>query len=154
MLYVFPIIAIIVALVQILFFNQPFVETLLADLLFFMVGLGSLVAFTGHVFKSDDIATRIGWPTGNPFQLEVGWANLGYGVAGIMSMWIRYEFWTALVICVSVFYLGAGWVHVADVLKNKNKSELNIGIPLYIDFIVPIVLIVLLILYNTCSCRG
>lgn len=147
MFAIFPGIAACAALIGIIFFGQPIVEAFLASILFFVVGFGSLFAFMGHIFNSNEVAKKIGWPSGNPFQFEVGIANLSYGVLGIMCMWFRNEFWIAAVVAVSIFYIGAGICHISDKHKNKNVSELNVGFPLYFDFILPIVLIVLLCLY-------
>jgi len=61
-----------------------FVEILLLSVLTVQVGLGSILAFDGHVFMPDTIARYIGWPTGNPFQ-EVAFANLAFGVHGLLS---------------------------------------------------------------------
>jgi hypothetical protein len=146
-LYIFPLLGLLSALVQIFFFGKPVIETFLANILFFVVGFGGLFAAMGHIFNADEVAEKIGWSKGNPFQTEVGLANLGYGIAGIISMWYRNEFWFALIICISVFYIGAGIVHITDLKKNKNKAELNIGFPLYYDFILPVILITLLVLY-------
>jgi hypothetical protein len=38
----------------------------------------------GHLFMPAPVAASIGWPTSR-FQWEVGLANVGYGVAGIMA---------------------------------------------------------------------
>src|SRR6476659_8155319 len=35
--------------------------------------------------KADDVARSIGWPPGSPFQWEVGVADLGWGVLGVLS---------------------------------------------------------------------
>jgi hypothetical protein len=39
----------------------------------------------GHFFLSDSVAESTGWPTGSPFQLEVGFANLAVGILGIVA---------------------------------------------------------------------
>lgn len=44
-------------------------------------GLGG---FFGHAFISDIVAESMGWPARNPFQLEVGFANLSFGTVGIV----------------------------------------------------------------------
>jgi hypothetical protein len=48
--------------------------------LLYLFGVGvagsGIGGFFGHFFISDSVAESIGWPTGNPFQLEVGFANL------------------------------------------------------------------------------
>jgi hypothetical protein len=46
--------------------------------------------FFGHFFISDSVAELIGWPTGNPFQLEVGFANLAISILGIVAMGARW----------------------------------------------------------------
>ncbi len=147
MFYFFPALSLIFALVQIVFFHHPVVETLLASILFFVVGLGGLFAFTGHFFKPDEVAEKIGFPKGNPFQTEIAFTNLGYAITGIMAMWIREGFWLAIVIYVSIFYLGAAYVHLKEFKEKNNKNELNIGFPLFTDLIVPVVIITLETLY-------
>jgi hypothetical protein len=45
---------------------------------------GGIGGFFGHVFISDSVAESIGWPTGNPFQLEVGlptWQSVFSGLS-------------------------------------------------------------------------
>jgi hypothetical protein len=46
----------------------------------------------GHYFLSDPVAESIGWPTGNPFQLEVGFANLAVGIL-VLSLYPRSDDW-------------------------------------------------------------
>jgi hypothetical protein len=57
--------------------------------LLYLFGIGvagsGIGGFFGHVFLSDQVAESIGWPTGNPFQLEVGVANLAIGILGIVG---------------------------------------------------------------------
>jgi hypothetical protein len=67
-------------------------------------GIGGLF---GHVFLSDPVAESIGWPTGNPFQLEVGLANLTVGILGIVAMGRRDGFREATVIAATVLGVGA-----------------------------------------------
>ena len=55
-------------------------RALLRNALVFLVGVPGIVGFSGHVFNADQVAESIGWPKGNPFQYEVGIANLSYGV--------------------------------------------------------------------------
>ena len=48
------------------------------------VGANGVSAFFGHFFLSDLVAQSIGWETGSPFQLEMGFANLTLGVLGAL----------------------------------------------------------------------
>jgi hypothetical protein len=64
-------------------------ERRLEIFLLYLFGVGvagsGIGGFFGHVFISDPVAESIGWPTGNPFQLEVGVANLAVGILGIVA---------------------------------------------------------------------
>lgn len=80
------------------------IETFLAYILFFNVGVMSLLAAYGHIFFGPEIAKSIGWESGSPFQYEMGIANLSYGVLGILSFWIRGRFWDACIIGWSVLF--------------------------------------------------
>ena len=46
--------------------------------------LTSFIGFFGHVFKSDMIADFIGWQKGSFFQKELGYAELGQALAGVL----------------------------------------------------------------------
>lgn len=127
--------------------NRVF-EVFLMWFLFIMVGIGSIWAFIGHAFMSSTIAAMIGWPAGNPFQLEVGVANLSYGILGLLCLKFKDNFWTATVVAVSTFYLGAAYIHVTNLMQTGNIAAGNVGYALYIDILIPIVLICLLIAYN------
>ena len=52
-------------------------------------GIATLITGTRHIVDPDRIATDRGWITGSGFQLELGWAELGLGVAGVLSIWFR-----------------------------------------------------------------
>jgi hypothetical protein len=79
-------------------------ERRLEIFLLYLFGVGiagsGIGGFFGHFFLSDSVAKSIGWPTGNPFQLEVGFANLAVGILSI-------GFREATVLAVTVFSVGA-----------------------------------------------
>ena len=104
-------------------------ERRLEIFLLYIFGIGvagsGIGGFFGHVFISDSVAESIGWPTGNPFQLEVGFANLAIGVLGIVAMDRRDGFREATVIAVTVFAVGATVVHVMDVIESGNLAPGN-----------------------------
>lgn len=119
-------------------------EILLLWLLVINTGLGGLYAFMGHTFAANEVAESIGWPTDNPFQTEVAVANLAIGTLGILSYWIRGNFWTAAVIATSVWLLGAATIHVIEMVTAGNYNPGNAGVIFYMDIIGPLFLIVLL----------
>lgn len=121
------------------------VETFLFYFLVIDVGAAGVFAFTGHVFRSDEVAGYIGWPPGNPFQKEVGFANLTLGTLRLMCIWFGGQFWTATVVAATVFLFGAAAVHVTEIRKEGNLSPGNAGPVLFSDVVKPLVLIGLLI---------
>jgi 4-amino-4-deoxy-L-arabinose transferase-like glycosyltransferase len=104
-------------------------ERRLEIFLLYLFGVGvagsGIGGFFGHVFISDPVAESIGWPTGNPFQLEVGFANLAVGILGIIAMVRRDGFREATVIAATVLGVGATVVHVMDVIETGNLAPGN-----------------------------
>ena len=124
-----------------------FVELLLLYLLVINIGLGGLLAWYGHTFMADEIARRIGWQPGSPFQFEVGLADLSWGVCGVLCIWLRQGFWTATGIGSAVFLLGCVFGHIRDIVQHGNVAIYNAGPVLWIgDLAVPIAILVLLFL--------
>ena len=98
-----------------------------------------------HTVFASDVAASIGWPAGNPFQTEVGFANLAIGLVGFACFW-RYEFWLPAMVAKSVFIWGAGLTHVLDIARVGNLTSQNAGPILAWDFLLPVVMITLYIL--------
>ncbi|WP_238709333.1 DUF6790 family protein [Natronorubrum halophilum] len=142
----FPAGAIVLAVVQITVWNAPAVEAFLLSFLIVTVGFQGIWAFLGHYFKADMVAALIGWPTGNPFQTEIAFANLAFGVLGLLCLVFDGGFWIATAIGVSIFLLGAASVHVRDIRTRGNLNPDNAGGILVTDVLVPIVLLALVAL--------
>jgi hypothetical protein len=100
-------------------------EVFLLYLLGIGVGANGIGGFSGHLFASDQVAEAIGWPAGNPFQLEVGFANLALGVLGVIAIHRRDGFREATVIAGTVFSVGATIVHLMDILETGNLAPGN-----------------------------
>jgi 4-amino-4-deoxy-L-arabinose transferase-like glycosyltransferase len=104
-------------------------ERKLEIFLLYLFGVGvagsGIGGFFGHFFISDSVAESIGWPTGNPFQLEVGFANLAVGILGIVAMDRRDGFREATVIAVTVLGVGATIVHARDIIETGNLAPGN-----------------------------
>lgn len=106
-----------------------------------IVGCGGVFGFTGHTLVADDVARQIGWPAGNPFQTEVAFTNLAFGVLGLLCTRIRGDFWLATAVGWSVFLVGAGITHVIDLVAHDNFAPNNTGPVLYGDFLKPALLL-------------
>lgn len=140
----FPLVAIAIAVVLTLISvsnGADFAETLLRNLVVWCIGASMLWGATGHLLMADKVARGIGWPTGSPFQRELGFFSLGLGMAGVIANSFDQTYWLPLIIVYSIFMLGAGFGHVYERVVHHNKDKYNSGFILYIDIIVPIVLI-------------
>ena len=90
-----------------------------------------------HVFFGDMVASFIGWSQ-SPFQLEVGFASLGFGAVGIMSFWAGFGFRAATVIAPSFFLLGAAGGHVYQMITAHNFAPGNAGTVFWTDILIPL----------------
>ena len=124
--------------------NARVAEIFLLWLLVTCVGVASVLTFIADAFFADRMAASLGWPAGNPFQSLVAVANLSVGVVGILCYWIRGNFWVATVIGFSIWWVGAGAVHIREIVVSANYAPNNAGATPYMDILVPIVLIALL----------
>jgi hypothetical protein len=116
---------------------------LLENGLLWLVGVQGFVFASGHLFFPDMVADSIGWPRGNPFQFEVGLANIAFGVLGVFATSSGTDWWLAAIVAFSVFYLGAAIGHIRQAIKERNLSPGNFGAVLVFDVAAPALLIML-----------
>ncbi len=137
------VVAAVVSACNVFLFDGLIAGSLLRWLLVFPVGCGSMWAFLGHYFKSDEVAGYIGWPAGNPFQKEVAFANLAVGTCGLLSVFLDDGFRLATIVFVSVFLIGAFLVHTGEQKRSGNFKPGNAGPIYFTDLGIPLVLWVL-----------
>ncbi len=101
------------------------IEIFLMYLLAISVGANGLGGAFGHLFLSDLVANGIGWETGSPFQLEMGFANLALGIIGIMAMGRRGDFRLATIIVTTIIGGGATVIHFLDIMESGNLAAGN-----------------------------
>ncbi|MGK2923761.1 MAG: DUF6790 family protein [Methyloceanibacter sp.] len=124
---------------------QAFViDRLLRYLFIFPLGLLGLWAFAGHVFFPERAAADIGWSP-SPFQFEVGYANLGLGLASLYAAFTTFYARVAVAIAASCFLIGAGIGHVHDIVTYGNLTSGNAGPILVTDFLTPMAVLALLL---------
>jgi hypothetical protein len=116
--------------------------------LVYLVGVTGIIAASGHLLRADDVARSIGWPPGSPFQWEVGVADLGWGVLGVMCPACGRGFWLATIIVSSIFLIGAAVGHVKQMVVAKNFAPGNAGAVFVADVVVPVFLIALYLTYS------
>jgi hypothetical protein len=119
------------------------IDRLLRYLFVFPLGLLGLWGFVGHVFFPEQSAAGIGWPD-SPFQLEVGMANLGIGLASLYAAFRGFEARLAASLAAASFLIGAGLIHLKEIMANGNLAPGNAGPILVTDFLTPLVVLALL----------
>jgi len=107
------------------------------------VGVIGAIGFVGHLFFADQVARLIGWPTGSPFQFEVGCQDGAFALLGFLCLYFRGNFWIATGIGWSFFLLGATYGHIKQMLLLGDYAPYNAGI-IFPDFLVPVILLTLL----------
>jgi hypothetical protein len=125
--------------------GRRFLELLLQWSLVVNVGVAGVVGALSHTVRWRESAATIGWPPGNPFQLEVAAANLAIGVLGLLCARLRGLWWWATAVSSGIFLLGAAVVHVWDILTTGNRAPGNAGAVLYWDVLTPLANVALLV---------
>ena len=120
------------------------VDRLLRFIFIFPLGIQGLWAFVGHVFFPEQAAAAIGWEP-SPFQFEVGYANLGLGLASLYAAYTGFYARVAVAIAASCFLVGAGIGHVQDIVTYGNLTPGNAGPILVTDFLTPMAVLALLL---------
>ena len=149
---VFLILGLVVGVIHLYLDKQPRTNGRVAQIfllwyLVITVGVLSFLFFISHTLFAKSSAQSIGWPAGNPFQSEVAVANLTIATLGILCYWIRGNFWVATVVAFSVQWLGAAVVHIREIVVAQDYAPNNAGMTLYMDILIPLILIALLVYY-------
>jgi len=119
------------------------VEALVSYFFLFSIGIGYLNNFVMHTVFAEYTAKFIGWAN-SPFQLEVGFASLGIGIAGLIAFRQSLSFRLATLIPPAFFLWGAAGGHIYQIEKSGNLAPGNAGAILYTDILLPIIGFVLL----------
>ena len=126
-------------------------ESVIEIITTYVIGLsgwfGMMSGLFGHIIYADQVAASIGWPLNSGFQMELGFASIGIGLVGFLGFWNK-AYWLPFIITKSIFMWGAGYTHILHMIQHNNFSPSNTGIVVYWDFIWPVILIVLYILYR------
>ena len=113
------------------------VEDVFAYFLLFSIGLSNIYNFVLHVFFGEMTAGFIGWAQ-SPFQAEVGFASLGFGVVGVLAFRGSYGLRLGAVVAPSLFLLGAAGGHVYQMVTQDNFAPGNAGAIFYTDILIPV----------------
>jgi len=119
--------------------NKPVViEAFTSWFFLFNIGFSYLNNFVMHTVFADFTAKFIGWAN-SPFQLEVGFASLGIGIAGLISFRRNLAFRLATLIPPAFFLWGAAGGHIYQIVTQHNLAAGNAGSILWTDILLPVV---------------
>ena len=129
------------------------VEALFAYFILFSVVINYLYNFVAHVFFSEATARFIGWAD-SPFQREVGFASLGFGIVGLLAFRGSFDLRMAAVVGPACFLLGAAGGHIIEIVRSHNLAPGNAGVILYTDILLPLIGFTLLWLQHRYAREG
>ena len=108
------------------------VEALFSYFLLFSIAIANFYNFVLHVFFGKTAAAFIGWAD-SPFQLEVGFASLGFAAVGLLAFKGSFDMRLAAILGPACFLWGAAGVHIYQMITTRNFAPGNAGIIFYSD---------------------
>lgn len=84
-------------------------------------GIIAVGGFVINVLRPEETAANLGWPSG-PFQIKYGFAQVGLGVMGVLSIWLRGNFWAGTLVTLYVYGLSGLWTHTQEVLRKRQAG--------------------------------
>jgi hypothetical protein len=112
-------------------------EAMFSYFLLFSIAFANLYNFVLHVFFGRMVAAFIGWEN-SPFQLEVGFASLGFAALGLLAFRGSLDLRLAAIVGPACFLWGAAGGHVYQMVTAHNFAPGNAGVIFYSDVLVPI----------------
>lgn len=126
--------------------GEPFWTSYLQAVVFFMGGIQGIWAAIAHLFFPVATAKQIGWVS-NGFQTEMGATNLALGVTGLLS-WCNPHWLTPVALTIAIIFAGCAYIHIKDLLVNRNTAPCNSGPMLYTTILVSISIFFSLLIIN------
>ncbi len=105
----------------------------------YTIGWAGLGAGISHLFFGKQISKSIGFQK-TPYELEVGFCDLSFGIVALMAPSFSTDFWLAVILMCSIYRFGCGIGHVKQIIQERNFAINNTAI-LFLDFVVPALLI-------------
>lgn len=117
-------------------------DTILLYYLVISIGIQGINSGLWQVFKPSLVAEILQWPA-NPFLLELGLANIAFGILGLLCPWMDRGWRMASAVGYGTFLLLTGILHVMRILQ-YGISHGDAGGFLFSDIMVPLILFALI----------
>ena len=78
-------------------------------------------------------------------------ADFTVGALGVLCLWFRGNFWLATAIAEACWLLGDAIGHVRQVINHNDHAPDNSGLFLYLEFVMPLVILVLTLYHRSKS---
>jgi hypothetical protein len=101
----------------------------------YMIGWAGIGTGISHVFFGDKISKSIGFEQ-NEFETEVGYVSLSLGIVALLASGHSTQYWLAIIIASSLYRIMCGYLHIQQIIKQKNYA-INNTVILVINFVVP-----------------
>jgi len=84
-------------------------------------GIIAVGGFIINVLMPEKTAAQLGWPSG-PFQIKYGFAQVGLGVMGVMSIWFQGNFWVGTLVTLYIYGISGLWTHTQEVVRKRKLT--------------------------------
>lgn len=135
-------IGLLVSIITVLRSSQPVdkkavVHQLLRWFVLCSIGISYLMNTVFHTVLAEQTAEFIGWAN-SPFQLEVGFASLGFSLVGFIAFNGNWLCKVCAIVGPSCFLLGAAGGHIYQMVVHDNFAPGNAGSVFYTDLLLPL----------------
>jgi hypothetical protein len=134
----------ILGLLHASFKNGKKTECVLLYYIVIGVGIQGLASGITQTFYSGYVTQYVQWPF-SPFILELGLANISYGILGILSPWMSRGWQNATAFGYALFLFFTGMRHTIEIIE-KGINAGNSGSFMYVDNILCYIFFALLFL--------
>lgn len=84
-------------------------------------GIIAVGGFIINVLYPKRTAAQLGWPSG-PFQVKYGFAQVGLGVMGVLSIFLHGNFWAGTLVTLYVYGVSGLWTHTQEVVRKRREG--------------------------------
>ncbi|SFS02382.1 DUF6790 family protein [Anaeromicropila populeti] len=101
-------------------------STLLLHQFVVTFGLVALIGVVENIILAEKSSKSLGWP-GGPYQYKYGFSQLGLGIMGVLSIWLRGSFWAGTIVTMYIYGISGLFCHTQLMVQNKKIDAPNVA---------------------------